>query len=429
MATPVIMPKLEMSQESAILREWLAAEGERVEKGAPLFVVETDKVTVDVEAPASGVLAAISARPGDDVPVTTVIAMILAEGEQAQSAAARRISPVAQRLAAAAGVDVAAVPSADPGHVRRQDVEAFLAQASASPRPRATPAARHVAREQGVDLAMLAGSGPKGRVQVADVRTADVRAAKMRVAEMPAVASVPSKPVSGPDFDLIPLAGMRRTIGQRMTQSWQTIPQITLTVEVDMTAALALRAEMNAHAEPTPAISVTALLVKVCAWALKRHPYANSSLFEDGIHLHHDANVGVAVALDDGLIVPVIQGADRLGLGEIAARLAELTARARAGQLTPADVGGGTFTISNLGMFGIEQFTAIVNPPQAAILAVGRIAKRHLVLETPDGDAAVIRPLLTLTLSADHRLLDGVTAARFLRDVAGALERPGVMLF
>lgn len=422
MPTPVIMPKLEMSQETAILREWLVAEGERVEKGAPLFVVETDKVTVDVEAPATGVLSGVSARPGDEVRVTTVIAVLLAPDELPMTAS-RRVSPVAQRVAAAAGVDVAVVPSAEPAYVRRSDVEAYLAQAGAAPRPRATPAARRLAREQGLDLAELVGTGPKGRVQAADVPAAQVRSA-------PIPTATPLQPEAPPDFDVIPLTGMRRTIAQRMTQSWQTAPHITLTVEVDMSAALVLRDELNAQVQRdgSASISVTALLVKVCAWALKRHPAVNSLLHDDGIHRHHDANIGVAVALDDGLIVPVIAHAGGLGLAAIAARLAELSARARAGQLAPADVSGGTFTISNLGMFGIQQFTAIINPPQAAILAVGRITKRHLVIEGPDGDAAVIRPLLTLTLSADHRLLDGATAARFLQDVVRALERPGVML-
>ncbi|MCO6449489.1 MAG: 2-oxo acid dehydrogenase subunit E2, partial [Caldilineales bacterium] len=218
---------------------------------------------------------------------------------------------------------------------------------------------------------------------------------------------------------------------QRMTQSWQTMPHVTFTAEADMSAALALRAELNERAEREglPKVSVTALLVKVCAWALKRHPYVNSSLMGEEIHLHSDANIGVAVALEAGLIVPVMKQAERLGLAAIASQVADLSARARAGQLTPADVSGGTFTISNLGMFRIDQFTAIINAPQAAILAVGRIAKKQVVIQGESGDELAIRPMMSLTLSADHRVLDGAVAARFLADVVDVLERPSTLLY
>jgi pyruvate dehydrogenase E2 component (dihydrolipoamide acetyltransferase) len=214
-----------------------------------------------------------------------------------------------------------------------------------------------------------------------------------------------------------------------MTESYQTTPHITLTIDADMTAAEALRAELNGLSEQVkgPRVAVTAILVKVCAWALRRHPLVNASLQGETIHLHEQANIGVAVALDEGLIVPVIHDADRLGVSEIAHRLDDLSQRARQGKLMPDDVAGGTFTISNLGMFGIKHFTAIINPPEAAILAVGRIVKRAVVDE--NSDEVRVRPMMEMTLSADHRVLDGAVAARFLADVAAALERPGILLW
>jgi pyruvate dehydrogenase E2 component (dihydrolipoamide acetyltransferase) len=227
----------------------------------------------------------------------------------------------------------------------------------------------------------------------------------------------------------VPLTGMRRTIAERMQRSYQTAPHITLTAEADMSAALALRQEINQRAAAgEPPISVTALLVRVCAWTLRRHRRLNASLHADGIHLHGAVNVGVAVALDDGLIVPVVHEADRLGLAEIAACLQDVTDRAHQNRLRPEDVSGGTFTLSNLGMFGIDQFTAILNPPECAILAVGRIAKRQVVVEREAGDELAIRPMMHLTLSADHRAVDGAMAARFMHDLRQALEHPALLL-
>jgi len=263
-----------------------------------------------------------------------------------------------------------------------------------------------------VELSLIQGSGPQGRIQAADVAAA--LASRQTAAVGPATT--------------IPLQGMRRTIARRMTESYQSTPHITLTVEVDMTAAEALRAQVNALADRSgaPRATVTAILVKVCAWALARHPLVNASLHGDSIVLHEQANIGVAVALDEGLIVPVVHDAQRHGVAEIARRLDDLSQRARRGALTPDDVSGGTFTISNLGMLGVTRFTAIINPPEAAILAVGRIAKRAVVDERDD--TVRVRPMMEMTLSADHRVLDGATAARFLADVAAALEQPGLLL-
>jgi pyruvate dehydrogenase E2 component (dihydrolipoamide acetyltransferase) len=364
------------------------------------------------------VLGGMRARPGQVVPVTEVIAYILAAGESlpegldegGPSAPPLRATPVARKRAAEAGIDIREIAPGDAGRVRREHVEAYLAAG----KPRATPAARRLARELGLGLAGIAGTGPRGRVQAADVRAAGVAAPGAELEET-----------------VIPLEGMRQTIARRLQESWRSAPHITFTADADMAAALALRDEFNALAEAVDGsrVSVTAILVKACAWALQRHPRLNASLQGDVVHRYQAANIGVAVAVDEGLIVPVIRRAESLGIGEIAGQLEGLARRAREGRLMPDDVSDGTFTISNLGMYGIKQFTAVINPPQAAILAVGCIAKRAVVIERGGGDRVVVRPLMAMTLSADHRLLDGVVAARFLQDVVTAVEKPGLLLY
>jgi pyruvate dehydrogenase E2 component (dihydrolipoamide acetyltransferase) len=491
-AVPVIMPKLEMAQETATVVEWLKREGEPVEKGEPLLTVETDKVTVEVESSASGILAGVRVAPQQVVPVTEIIAYILQPGEELDESVNQRISesaswqtsksqgqsvtPVAQRLAEAHGVELGAIIGTGPGgRITKADVEATMAATSRlvaelPPGPgkvRATPAARRIARERGLNLAQIAGSGPRGRIQAADVLTFT-----------PAPAVIPA-----PTAEVVPLRGMRRTIAERMTASYRTAPHITLTVRVDMSGFEEARARLKAKAEATgqPHVSATALIVKAVAWALKRHPWLNSTLRqssgqglrqssgkalrqgsgqglrqnsgqalrqdsgqalrqdsgqglrqdsghgEEGeIHLLPEINVGVAVAVEEGLIVPVVRQADRKGVAEIAAEVNDLAARAREGRLTLADVAGGTFTISNLGPFGIEQFTAIINPPQAAILAVGATQPEAVVAE---GNQVIVRPMMRMTLSADHRIVDGAVAARFLADLREALEAPTLLLW
>jgi len=451
-ATPVIMPKLEMAQETATVIEWLREEGEQVEKGQPLLTVETDKVTVEIESPASGILAGIRAGPQQVVPVTEIIAYILEPGEELSESVDRQIgksanqqinesadrqvlaTPVAQRLATAEGVDLRAVEGTGPrGRITKADV---LAVASAPPpppstpgpasRPRpATPAARRIARERGVDLATVPGSGPRGRVQAADVLAV---APTRLTSRLPKSARLRKSSEGEGEARVVPLQGMRRTIAERMTVSYRTAPHIALTMRVDMDAFEGARARLNARAEAEglPRASVTALIVKAVAWALKRHPWLNSTLRDDEIHLLPEINIGVAVALDDGLIVPVVRGADRKGVAEIAAEVRDLTIRAREGRLTPTDVSGGTFTISNLGPFGVEQFTAIINPPQVAILALGAIQPEATGDERGE---LVIRPIMRMTLSADHRVVDGAVAARFLADLREALETPTLLLW
>ena len=461
MPVPVIMPKLEMMQETATVIEWLKREGEQVRQGEPLLTVETDKVTVEIEAPATGILAQVQAAPGQVVPVTEVIAQVLLPGEHGEriddakerpgiedpvtigsgTAPEARIAPSqlqslpafatpvaryvplaesGQRMAAAVGMDLSALPPGigTRGKVTKADVVAALEPVQ-SGTVRATPAARRAARERGVNLKQVTGSGPRGRVQAADVEDP---AGRCGVAAPEA--SRAAELLEG--VQVVPLAGMRRTVAERMTVSYQTTPHITLTMRVDMGAFEEARAQHNATgvAARGQHVSVTALIVKAVAWALRRHPWLNSTLRGEEIHLLPEVNVGVAVALEQGLIVPVLQAADRQSLMETAAVINDLTARAREGRLTPADVAGGTFTVTNLGVFGVEQFTAIINPPQAAILAVGAVQLEAVV----KGGQVAVRPMMRMTLSADHRIVDGAVAARFMSDLRDALENPVLLI-
>jgi pyruvate dehydrogenase E2 component (dihydrolipoamide acetyltransferase) len=322
------------------------------------------------------------------------------------------------------------------GRITKADVIAAAEDLAGPGKVRATPAARRIAREQGLDLAAVTGSGPHGRVQAADVAAGEQgldlrttsRSAFIRECTHPRHPR-PGAPETGRgEAVVVPLAGMRRTIAERMTASYQTAPHITFTVRVDMSGFEQVRAQFNAKAQAIgqPRASVTALIVKTVAWALQRHPYLNSTLGGEEIHLLPEVNLGVAVALEEGLIVPVVHDADHKGVGEIAAEVHDLTIRAREGRLAPADVAGGTFTVSNLGPFGIEQFTAIINPPQAAILAVGTTQPEPVVDE---GGQVVVRPIMRMTLSADHRIVDGAIAARFLADLREALEAPALILW
>jgi pyruvate dehydrogenase E2 component (dihydrolipoamide acetyltransferase) len=442
MAIPIIMPKFEMAQESGTIARWLKQVGEPVSKGEAVLEVETDKITMEVESPADGVLVQVLAEPGARVPIGQPIAYLATAEEvgapapsPANAPAERTIkaTPIAQKLAAEHKIDLSQVPGTGrDGQITRQDVEAFIArQRSASPaKVAAVPAARRLAGELGVDLAQVAGSGPGGRVQSSDVArvAAAQREARVSPEATPApVAPTAAEPQRGPAVRRrIPLSGMRRTIAQRMSQSTREAPQFSVSVDVDMSRALAIVEDWRAtQAEGQPKVTLTALLVKVCAWALQRHPALNAGFEDDAIIEWRDINIGVAVAMDDGLIVPVIHHADQLGLLEIAARLNDVAARGRAGRLDLADVQGGTFTISNLGMFAVDRFTAIVNPPQAAILAVGRALKR--VVPDEDGQTRVA-PVATLTVSADHRVVDGAQVGRFLSDLQRGLERPGLLL-
>ena len=435
MATEVIMPKVDMDQTTGTISEWVKHNGDVVTEGETILVIETEKVAIDVEAPGTGTLAGISAVPGTVIPIATVIGYILEPGEElpkteapapapketAPAVPSASATPVARKIAAAHGVELGSVQGTGPqGKVTKSDVETHLvvpAPAAAPGKVYATPAARRIARERGVDLVNVGGSGPGGRIQAADVEN-------YIPADLPSALPVSEGLTQD---EVIPLIGMRRTIAERLTMSYQTTPHISLTVRVDMTKFKQARADLNAHADIFDAqrVTATAMIVKLMAAVLRRYPRLNSSLEGDNIILHKDVNVGVAVALEDGLIVPVVDHADQKSISQIAAQTSDLVSRARAGQLNPSDVSGGTFTISNLGPFGIEQFTAIINPPQAAILAVGATQDEAI----PVDDQIVARPMMRMTLCADHRVIDGALAAQCLADLKALLENPILLAY
>jgi pyruvate dehydrogenase E2 component (dihydrolipoamide acetyltransferase) len=454
------MPKFSMTQEEAIVLTWLVAEGDSVKKGDPIMEVETDKVAMEVEAPEDGVIQGMKVREGDIVPVTEVIAYIVPEGEKwkpdieitsgtdiadidgsskvpDEGENVIKATPVARRLAASAEISLDDIPPPENDHrIRRQHVEQYIQNVndrmlangknlSVNPdKLRATPAARRLARERSLSLDQIEGTGPRKRIQAEDVT--HFQQAK----DTPGTTDL-STELGADRGELVPFDRMRRTIANRMLKNYQSIPHITFTVAADMTVADELRQRLNSEkvTAGNARVSVTAVIAKVCAWALGRHPQINASWSDEGIQLNKQVNIGVAVALENGLIVPVIQNANALGLSMIADQILDLTAKAKKGRLQLNEVQGGTFTISNLGMFGIDQFTAIIAAPQSAILAVGRTKKQPVVIEKPTGDELEIRPMMKMTLSVDHRVIDGAMAAQFMADVVTALEQPDRMLW
>ena len=442
MAVEMIMPKVDMDQETGKVVDWLKGEGDQVKKGEVILVIETDKIAIDVEAPESGILAGVTAAPGDEVPIGTVIAYILKEGEslpedveqaaedsseQEDPAAAPpetdspAATPAARSMAADHDLDLSQVRSSGQGgKILKKDVQAALQQPSqVGPGGKvvATPSARRKARKAGISLDQVPGSGPGGRIQAFDVDN---------YLESAAASPSLSTPQPAAEAETLPLVGIRQTIAERMTSSYKTIPHVQFTNRADVSSFLAVREELNREAEDRgqEKISMTALLVSMVAGVLCDHPRLNSSLGDDQIVMHQEINVGVAVALEEGLIVPVVPQADQKTLRQLAKEVKELTSRARERTLTNQQVKGGTFTITNLGPFGVEQFNAIINPPEAAILAVGSIQPQPVVL--PDGSLDS-RPLMSLTLSADHRIIDGVVAAKFLSHLVRVIESPILM--
>jgi pyruvate dehydrogenase E2 component (dihydrolipoamide acetyltransferase) len=381
-ATDVIMPALGMAQETGKVLRWLKAEGDEVAKGEPLMEVETDKVTVEIEAPAGGLLAAVRAAEGADVPVGQTVALIVAPGEEVPDNGSGA-SPAAERPAAAPA----------PETVQAQ------APATASRRRLASPKARRLAAERGLDLdSLVGGSGPHGALVAADVLAAGGAQTAVLVEEAP--------------------SRIWSIMAERTTRSWTTAPHFYLLREVDAGRLASWREVAGRRLGRK--VSVTDLLVRATAAALRNHPRANSAWADGSIRLNDEVNVGIAVAVEDGLVVPVIHGADRIGLAGIVERREEVVTRAREGALRPEDVERGTFTISNLGMFGVDAFNAVVNSPQAAILAVGRIVDRVVAV----GGMPVVRPMMALTLSCDHRVVDGARAAEFLDALAALIEEP-----
>ena len=402
MATEVKLPRLGQGMESGTIVRWLKAEGEPVRKGEPLYELDTDKVTQEVEAEADGVLLAIAVREGE-VPVGRTIAVIGKPGESFDVEAAAAPAPVA--------LGSAPVEHAAPA-----------ASAANGDRVKASPLARRIARERGIELTGLSGTGPDGRIVAEDVERVAAGGAPPATpvaAPAPAAAAAPAVGV-----ELVPLTSLRKTIARRMTEAWQA-PAFQISMSADMTRALELRALLVERASGEGARpTISDVLTKVCAAALMRHRAVNARFAGDAVELHPTANIGIAVALPGGLVVPVIPGCERRTIAELAEARADLVGRARAGKLTQADLDGGTFTISNLGMYGVEEFVAVLNPPQAAILAVGAIEEKPVVR---DGELEIV-PLMHMTLTCDHRSLDGATAAEFLGTVRAFLEEPGLAL-
>jgi pyruvate dehydrogenase E2 component (dihydrolipoamide acetyltransferase) len=391
--TEVRLPRLGQGMESGTIVKWLKAEGEAVEKGEPLYELDTDKVTQEVEAEASGVLLKI-AIPEGEVEVGRTIAFIGAEGEAVREVAESAPEPKAE------------APKEAPKPVVQQQPQG----ATTNGRVKASPLARRLARERGIDLASVRGTGPEGRIIAVDVTSAGE--VGRREPSTPPPAEVESRP----------LTSIRKTIARRLTQAW-TVPAFQLTVSADMTRANELVAKQR-ELNPDVRITVTDLLTRVCAQALMRHRDMNVQFGDDALLVFPNADVGIAVAAPQGLVVPVVRAAERLTLAQIAAARTDLVSRARDNKLRAEDLDGGTFTISNLGMFEVDQFVAVLNPPQASILAVG--ATREQVVPR-DGELHVLL-LMTMTLTCDHRAVDGATGAGFLKTVKAFLEDPGLAL-
>ncbi|MDK2855319.1 MAG: hypothetical protein PWQ41_552 [Bacillota bacterium] len=444
----IVMPKLGLTMTEGTITAWLKPDGSEVKKGEPLLEVATDKITNKVEAPGDGILK-ILVPEGSTVPVAGRIGYLLAAGEslpaEAGSAAPQaaeqagpaqvsaapakaaasppgaerepiKASPAAKRLAREKGVDLNLVQGTGPeGRITEKDVEAYLAQKTAAVQPapaeatvarpaaegltvRATPTAVRLAQELGVDLAKLA--------------------AEKRITKEDVLAAVLAE--GEPAEKRVPLAGMRRVIARRMKESWSIAPHVTINMEVDMSRAKQIRAELNATATPEEKVSFNDLVIKAAARALTEFPMVNATITETEIIYHQDVHMGVAVALPDGLIVPVVRHADKKDIRTVARETKDLAGRARSGQLKPDEATGSTFTVTNLGMYGVDHFTPIINQPESAILGVGCIKDRPVVVN----GSIEVRPVMTLSLSFDHRLIDGSVAAEFLGRVRELLENP-----
>jgi len=399
MAFSVVMPALEMAQETGKLIAWRKKEGDRVTKGEPLLEIETDKAVMEVEATADGILAGISAQAGAEIPVGQTIAWIVAPGEKPPTENESATSVPAARGKTAAH----AAP-----------VTTSVAELIAAPGARISPKARRMAKELGVDIATVRGSGPGGEILASDVQAASA----------PAASSAAAAPAKSASIEVPSTLG--RLMAERTTQSWTTVPHFFVTRQIDASALDEYREKLVAGIERTHSIRITHtdLLVALVARVLLKHPRLNSSWTAEGIRLHDYVNMGVAVAVNDGVVAAVIPNAHTASLEEIGQQRRDVAERARAGKLRPADIADATFTISNLGMYHVDQFSAIITPPQAAILAVGSIADRVIAV---DGQPAV-RPMMTLTLCCDHRAADGARGALCLNDLAEAIHEPGKWL-
>ena len=452
MATQVILPALGIAQETGTILRWLKNEGEEVAKGEPLAEIETDKATVEIEAPATGVLANVTGAVGVEIPVGQVIAAILAPGESSQEAGIGQVKPehgetskdghvtpvaprfiegeesppgpavipLAARIAAEYNLDLNSIKSAG-RRIQRADVLAHIQDQQASVSTTtggarlipASPKARRLAAEQGKDLAAIQGTGPAGAVLVADVLAVGTGVGQggegIPVPQTEFLASVRASAT---------VSNTWRIMAERMTQSWTSAPHFYLVREVNASRLISWREQIQKRSPEK--VTYTDLLVKIVAAALREHPRVNASWRSGSIILNDEIHIGLAVAVEQGLVVPVIHRADELSVHDIARLRQDLVTRAQAGKLRPQDIQGGTFTISNLGMYGVDAFNAVINPPQAAILAVGRIAERVV----PIAGQPSVQPMVVLSLSCDHRVVDGARGAQFLAVLAELVEEP-----
>src|SRR5262245_60045040 len=438
MAQEIVLPQWGMYMQDATIVRWLKQEGDTVQEGEPLVELETAKIATELESTASGVVAHILVPEGAIVPIRTVLAIVTAPGEQVPRPAGAALSgmaasapatpapprrdgqvapqvvPAARRLAQERGLDLAQVQGTGPGgRILLDDVhQALAARTAAPPAPaevavQVTPAARHLARQHEIDLRTVPGSGPRGRIVVEDVQK---------------VLAAPGQPAA-PAASVVPMRGMRHTIATRMLQSQQSMAQVTLTTEVDVTDAMTIRAGL-ARQWSESSLSPLHLVIKATARALKEHPRMNAIQKEHEVELVPEVHIGMAVSLDEGLLVPTIRRADTKHLEEIARESHDLANKARAGQASYEEVTGGTFTITNLGPYGIDAFTPIINPPQVGILGVGRVVEKPAVYQ----GAITKRSMLFLSLTFDHRVIDGAPAAAFLHTLTGYLEDPWWMV-
>ena len=442
MSVDILMPALSPTMEEGTLAKWLVKEGDTVSSGDVIAEIETDKATMEVEAVDEGVVAKLLVAEGTEgVAVNAVIAVLAEEGEDPASVEAG---------SAPAPAPAAAAPAAAPAPAAEAAPAPALAAPAAAPSPKASgervfasPLAKRIASQNGIDVGLLAGSGPNGRVVKRDVEAAMASGTGKATAPAAAAAAAkaPTAPVAteGPDprkiagqlgmeYEEIPANGMRKTIARRLVEAKQTVPHFYLTVDIELDALLALRKQVNASVPEDVKISVNDMIILASAKALMDEPDTNASWAGDAILKYKSADVAVAVATDGGLITPVIRDAQSKSLTTISEEMIDLATRARDGKLKPHEYQGGTFSISNLGMFGIKDFSAVINPPHGAILAVGKGEKRPVVRSGENGDELAIATVMSATLSCDHRVVDGAVGARWLNAFQKRLENPFSML-
>ena len=441
MATKVHMEALSPTMEEGRLAKWLKKEGDEVKEGDVLAEIETDKATMELVARGSGVLRSRTLDEGASAPVGTVIGIIAAPDEDISAvapssgggakpaAAATETKPAPQKPERAAEPEAAKAPAsaatAAPAATTAENAPAAT-QTQAAPaaggngggeRVKASPLARKMAAESGVELHNVQGSGPGGRITKRDIESAG--------SGQRSVARAPSRAASSDDYEDVPLTQMRKTIAKRLTTSIGPVPTFYLTIEADMTAMQRARENVNKRLEDSGIkTSINDFIIKAVAAALRQHPESNAQWTDTAIRRWNRVHIGVAVAVEDGLITPIVRDADQKGVAEISQEVRELAKRARDRKLQPEEYTGATFSISNLGMFGIDEFTAIINPPEAAILAVGRVEDKAVV----ENGEIVVQPRMRVTMSCDHRVIDGATGAKFLQTLKQYLEEPAMML-